>query len=186
MSPWFHRNRPTPSGSDRDIESLDADEIEVLDNLERVNAVYATGLMDTAARPDLDEIARQAAKALDAPVALMTLVDDHRQFFAGRFDDAADESEPRETPLDASYCKYVVMKGVPMEIADAQRDPLVRDNPATRDGVRSYLGVPLKNEEGQVLGSFCVVDRKPREWSAEDLDQLEDLAGAAMHLTSTS
>jgi GAF domain-containing protein len=165
----------------------DQDELDVLANLDRVNAVYATGLLDSEPRPEMEALARRAAEALHAPIGLMTLVDADRQYFAGRFDaDAdADASSSRETPLDVSYCKYVVSRKAPLEITDAQRDPLVRDNPATVvDGVRSYLGVPLRAADGSVLGSFCVVDRKTRDWTAEDLRNLEDLADTAMELAN--
>jgi GAF domain-containing protein len=167
---------------------LDQDEIDVLANLDRVNAVYATGLMDAEPRADIEALARQAAEALDAPIGLMTMVDADRQYFAGRFDaDAAtDGSSARETPLDVSYCKYVVARRAPLEITDAQRDPLVRDNPATvMDGVRSYLGVPLQAADGNVLGSFCVVDRRTRDWTKDDLRNLEGFADTAMELTSS-
>jgi GAF domain-containing protein len=163
---------------------MDQDEIDVLANLDRVRAVYATGLMDTEPRPEIEALARKAAEALDAPIGLMTLIDADRQYFAGRFDADAEPGSSRETPLDVSYCKYVVARKAPLEITDAQRDPLVRDNPGTvASGVRSYLGVPLKGEDGSVLGSFCVVDRKTREWTSEDLHDLEGFADQAMELT---
>jgi GAF domain-containing protein len=160
------------------------DEVQVLQNLERVNAVYATGLLDAPARPELDALTKDAAERLETPIALMTFIDGERQYFVGRYDRDGEPAAARETSLDVSYCKYVVMRDAPLEVTDATTDPLVRDNPATvEDGIRSYLGVPLRTAEGDVLGSFCVVDHRSRHWTAEDRRDLEAFAASAMELT---
>jgi GAF domain-containing protein len=160
------------------------DEVQVLQNLDRVNAVYATGLLDAPARPELDAITKDAAEQLETPIALMTFIDDHRQYFVGRYDRDGEPAAPRETSLDVSYCKYVVMRDAPLEVSDATDDPLVEDNPATvEDGVRSYLGVPLRTAGGDVLGSFCVVDHRPRHWTDANRRELQALADSAMELT---
>jgi GAF domain-containing protein len=157
------------------------DEAAVIENLDRVSALYATGLMDTAPRPDLDAVAQRAAERLGTPVGLMTLVDASRQYFIGHYDRRPDADTERETALDVSYCKHVVARDAPLEVRDATTDPLVSDNPVSQDGsVRSYLGVPLRTAEGHTIGSFCVVDDVPRTWTTDDRAQLERLAASAM------
>ncbi|MBV9951496.1 MAG: GAF domain-containing protein [Acidimicrobiia bacterium] len=164
-----------------DEERAGSDEAAVIENLDRVSALYATGLMETGPRPDLDAVARTAAERLGTPVGLMTLVDARRQYFIGHYDSREDTDAERETPLDVSYCKHVVARDAPLEVRDAKTDPVVRNNPVSQDGsVRSYLGVPLRTAEGHTIGSFCVVDDVPREWTTADRTQLEHLAESAM------
>jgi signal transduction histidine kinase len=89
-------------------------------------------------------------------------------------------AESRETPLSHSFCRHTVTTGEPLIIADAREHPLVRENLAIRDlNVIAYAGIPLLTDEGHVLGSFCVIDTKPRQWAEAELAILEDLASSA-------
>lgn len=162
---------------DVDVESF-------LSNLERLQAVQATGRMD-APSEELDELSRSAAAHLGAPIALVSLLDDERQYFAGQFfEEGVDETSDRlaaarQTSLDYSYCKHVVSQDNAFVVEDARDDDLVRDHLANTElGYRSYLGVPLRRG-GQVLGAFCVVDTGPRQWTDLDLETLEALAAQA-------
>lgn len=162
-------------------ERDDADTRSVLANLERVSALYGLGLLDGAARPELDELTRQAASRTGSPVALLSLVDADRQVFASSHGRTGLYASENETSLDYSYCKYVVGRDRPLAVTDAQRDPLVRENLATTErGVRAYLGVPLRTRSGHTVGAFCVVDDHPRVWSDADRAALESLATEAM------
>lgn len=135
--------------------------------------------MDSLTEESFDRLTRLASDFLNVPVALISLVDERRQFFKS----CVGLSEPlatiRETPLTHSFCKHVVTSHRPLIIEDAKLHTLVCDNPAVSEfGVRAYAGMPLVTDEGRVLGSFCVLDTKPRKWTKNELDTLKDLAGA--------
>jgi GAF domain-containing protein len=84
---------------------------------------------------------------------------------------------PDEEPLSYSYCKYVVAYDDVLAVQDSHTDPLVSHNLSTTiKGLRAYLGVPL-HSRGQTIGSLCVFDVKPRQWSADDLNNLFEVAG---------
>ncbi|MDX1495426.1 MAG: GAF domain-containing protein [Longimicrobiales bacterium] len=154
----------------------------ILADPSRLRALRATGLLDRDPSPSLDRLVRLASRILGAPVSLVSLVEADRQFFASQVGLIAPYSESRETPLSHSFCKQVVESGDALVITDALTDARVADNPAIQElHIRSYAGVPLTGEEdGHVLGSFCVIDDEPREWTQEELEILRDLADAAM------
>jgi class 3 adenylate cyclase len=152
-----------------------------LENADRLAAVRGTGLLYTPARPDLDRLTAEAARRLGTPMALVTLLDEHRQFWAGQYGLSGEVAEKRQTPVEYSFCRFVAAFSSPFRVTNAVNHPLVRDLPGvTVRGFRSYLGVPLTTREGQELGAFCVVDMEPRQWSADDEKVLEELAHQAM------
>ncbi|MCA2215371.1 SpoIIE family protein phosphatase [Wangella sp. NEAU-J3] len=133
------------------------------------------------AEPDeaFDRFAGLVKRLLGVPVALVSLVDDERQFFPGQAGLAEPWSGKRETPLSHSFCQHVVIEGRPKVYTDARRDAQVRDNLAIPDlGVVAYAGVPLTDADGRTLGSLCAIDTEPREWTATELAVLADLAAA--------
>ena len=151
---------------------------QALDDEGRLAALARSGLLDSLPTPGFDRLTRLASRLLRAPVSLVSLVDDHRQFFksAVGFDEGL-----RETPLSHSFCQYVVRSGAPFVVPDAKADERVQDNLAISElGVAAYAGVPLVTSTGDVLGSFCVIDTEPRAWTDEDLQLLEELAGSVV------
>ncbi|HMB53434.1 MAG TPA: GAF domain-containing sensor histidine kinase [Thermoanaerobaculia bacterium] len=145
---------------------------------ERLAALEASGLLDTAPEAAFDRLTRLAARLLDAPVALVSLVDDRRQFFKSCVGLSGLPAVRRETPLSHSFCQYVT-GGVPLIVEDAREHPLVKDNLAIEDlGVVAYAGFPVRDTQGRTLGSFCVIDTEPRQWSDDELEILEDLASS--------
>jgi GAF domain-containing protein len=131
------------------------------------------------AEPDeaFDRVASLVRLLLDVPVALVSLVDEERQFFPGQAGLAEPWSGKRETPLTHSFCQHVVMEGRPKVYSDARTDPQVRDNLAIPDlGVVAYAGMPLTDADGRVLGSLCAIDTEPRAWTPGELTVLRDLA----------
>lgn len=116
-----------------------------------------------------------------APTALISLVDEDRQFFKSALGLRSDIDEARETPLSHSYCKHVVDSGLPLTLDDARENELTRESLAIVDlDAISYCGVPIKDEDGHVLGSFCVLDSQPRGWTAEQVTMLQELAEMVM------
>ncbi|MEA3078387.1 MAG: hypothetical protein QOF60_3295 [Actinomycetota bacterium] len=147
----------------------------------RLAALRATGLLDSPAEENFDRLAKLAARLLGAPVALVSLVDDQRQFFKSAIGLAEPTATERETPLSHSFCQHVVTGGEPLVIPDSLDDDRVRGNLAiTGLGVRAYAGVPLVGDGGHVLGSFCVIDNEPHKWSDDDIEILEELAASVM------
>ncbi|GAC1432605.1 MAG: hypothetical protein NVSMB65_06250 [Chloroflexota bacterium] len=148
---------------------------------QRLAALRHAGLMDSPAEEAFDRLTRLAARVLHAPVSLVSLVDDNRQFFKSQTGLAEPWSSQRQTALSHSLCQYTVSSGQPLVVEDARSDPRVSSNRAVSDlGVVAYAGMPLTTETGQVLGSLCVIDHKPRAWTADELGLLGDLAAAVM------
>ncbi|MTD46508.1 GAF domain-containing protein [Conexibacter sp. W3-3-2] len=156
----------------------------VLAEPRRLAALAHTGLMDGQKDATLDRLARTAGKLLDAPMALVSLVDHERQVFACSIGLPSPWAELGQTPSDQSFCRHVVARRAPLVVEDARRHPDLRDNPSIHDlGVIAYLGIPLTTSEGIVLGSLCVIDHVPRVWSRSDVLAITDLAeAAALHL----
>jgi GAF domain-containing protein len=143
----------------------------------RLAGLARSGLMDSAPEEDFDRLTRLASRVIGAPVALVSLVDDHRQFFKSQTGLAEPWASRRETPLTHSFCQHVVTSDAPLVVTDAPADPLVRDNLAIPDlGVQAYAGFPIRLDDGTVLGSFCVIDSSPRQWTTEELEVIEDLS----------
>lgn len=145
----------------------------------RLRALTETGLMD-GTHETFDRLTRMAAALLDAPVSLLTAVDDRRQSFAGSAGLTGTLAEDGGTPLERSLCQHVVSDDAPLVVADARTHPRLRDNPAVLEGdVVAYAGVPVHDPDGHVLASFCVVDLVERRWTPAQLQVLHDLAATA-------
>ena len=148
---------------------------------QRLAVLIAANLLDTPAEVTFDRLTRLASTILKTPVALVSLVDHHRQFFKSSVGLPEPWATSRQTPLSHSFCQHVVSSNQTLSIADARIHPLLGDNLAIADlGVIAYLGIPLTTAEGYTLGSFCAIDTAPHEWSDEDVEILRDLAGLAI------
>ena len=147
----------------------------------RLAALRTVALLDTPAEEAFDRLSRLAIRFVNAPVALVTLIDEDRQFFKSCIGLPEPWNSRRETPLSHSFCQHNRIVGEALLIEDARRHPLFKDNLAIRDlRVVAYLGIPLVTFDGYVLGSFCVIDVQPRRWRQEELSVVQDLAAAVM------
>ncbi len=147
----------------------------------RLEALESTGLLDAPPSPALERLTRMTARLIGVPIAVVSLIDRDRQYFAASTGLPPAVAEAGETPLSHSFCQHVVASASPLVVADAVAHPLVHDNLAIVDfGVAAYAGFPLRGSEGETLGSLCVCDRSVREWTSTELDVLQDLAQAAM------
>jgi PAS domain S-box-containing protein len=154
---------------------------DVLADPGRLAAVHQTNLLDTPAEDAFDRVARMAARLLDVPIALVPLIEDDRQFFKACVGLPEPWASARQTPLSHSLCQHVLVARQPLAIGDTSRDPLARDNPLVRElGLAAYLGVPLIDASGYALGSMCVADHRPRDWTPDQVAILNDLAGLVM------
>ena len=143
----------------------------------RLAALYRYGILDTDPEPQFDRIVRLAARHFGMPMALTSLVDADRQWFKARvgFRDT-------QTPIEQSFCAVTIEQPGTMVIPDAQRDPRLRLYDAVTDDphIRFYAGSPLVTPDGHKLGTLCVLDSKPRVFTAEDEADLEDFAALVM------
>lgn len=149
---------------------------------ERLAAVRATGLLDTPAEEAFDRLADMAGKLLDAPFAFVTIVDTERSYWKSCIGVgiAGDNVTDRQNTVEESFCQYVVGSGEKLIVGDTTADPRTRGNPSIEAmGVQAWAGYPVLSPSGQVLGTFCVVDTRTREWTEQDERVLATLAEAA-------
>jgi diguanylate cyclase (GGDEF)-like protein len=146
-------------------------------NGERLQALDAEGLLGGAPQPIFDRFARLAARVAETPTALVSVVTDDRQIFAGLCGVVQPWADARETPLTHSFCQHVVANGAPLVVEDAREDPVLCSSLAISDlDVIAYAGFPIFAPSGHVLGSLCAIDARPRVWAIEHLEALADVA----------
>lgn len=175
MNPTTQPATAAPQPSPADPAPTPADAAEE----RRVAAVRATGLIGVEAGERIDRIARQASQITGAPLALVSLVDEHGQWNPGVWG----ENAPREAPRSLSMCSAAIETPEPFVIPDASKDPRWADMPgvSSEPNVRFYAGQPIDDGDGNLIGVLCVIDVVPREADAALLQALADLAVWARH-----
>ena len=146
---------------------------------DRLTVMASYGLDDLTGDDELQRTVDFAARLCDAPIALISLVEDERQRFLARTGIDVDE-----TPRPTSFCAHAMLEMAPMEVPDATLDPRFTDNPLVtgEPNIRFYAGAPLVSVEGAPLGSLCIIDTEPRPEGLTELqrDGLEVLARGVM------
>jgi len=143
----------------------------------KLEALLQTDLMDSGKEESFDRLTRLVSQALSVPVVLMSLVDERRQFFKSAQGLPEPWATRRETPLSHSFCQHVVEADAPLAVEDARNHPLVAHNRAIKDlGVIAYLGIPIHDPYGHVLGSLCAIDTEVHAWTDADITLLTDYA----------
>lgn len=144
----------------------------------RLQHLLALKILDTAPEARFDNITRLASEIFNKPVALMTLVSEDRQWFkSGCGFDTADSSR------EVSFCGHVVGEGQAMVVTDTRQDERFANNPlvtSEKQPIVFYAGAPLKTKNDLVLGTLCLIDHQPGEFSDAQLTQLERLAALVM------
>lgn len=143
------------------------------EELERQAALDRTGLLDTKPEERFDRYTRMACNAFRVPIALVSLVDENRQWFK-----SCQGLSASETSRSVSFCGHAILNSSLLVIEDASLDPRFSDNPlVTGDPhIRFYAGAPLHNSEGFRLGTLCLIDRVPRTFGEEDESLLREIA----------
>ena len=143
------------------------------DELRRLATLRALGLLDTPAEERFDRITRLAQRLFGVPIALVSLIDEDRQWFKSRQGLAV-----AETPREVAFCGHAIEGEGVMQVRDAEADPRFAGNPlvTAEPGIRFYAGCPIAAPDGSKLGTLCVIDREPRELSDADAQVLADLA----------
>jgi len=139
----------------------------------RLNTLRSLNILDTPAEERFDRLTRIAKRIFGVPIVLVSLVDENRQWFKSRVGLSVSE-----TPRDISFCGHAILSNEIFIIPDATKDGRFADNPLVVNGphIRFYAGCPLLSPNGSKLGTLCIMDRKPRSLSEEDLEILKDLA----------
>lgn len=139
---------------------------------DRLRALRSYQILDTKPEERFDELTQLAAIICGVPISLITLIDADRQWFKSKV--GLDLSE---TPRAQAFCTHAIMQPQMFEVPDATEDARFAKNPlVTGDpNIRFYAGAPLATSDGHLLGTMCVLDRKPRTLSAEQKTALEIL-----------
>lgn len=145
---------------------LPANEADRLANLDHLRILYSP------AEERFDRITRIVRRIFDAPIALVSLVSQDKQWFKSNQGLSANE-----TPREVSFCGHAILNKEPMVIQNAEKDPDFADNPLVTSGprIRFYAGCPIAYQ-GTPLGTLCVIDMVPREFKPSDVDTLKSLA----------
>jgi diguanylate cyclase (GGDEF)-like protein len=143
------------------------------DEAARLEALWGLHVLDTPAEERFDRLTRLARRLFGVPIALVSLVDEHRQWFKSR-----DGLDFAETPRDVSFCGHAISSDALFVVPDALQDARFASNPLVlgEPHVRFYAGCPLKAPGGQRIGTLCIMDRQPRQLEDGDLEALRDLA----------
>jgi GAF domain-containing protein len=146
---------------------------------ERLAALREYHILDTAAEQIYDDITALAAYLCDVPIAMISLVDESRQWFKSKLG-----LNQRETPRDVAFCAHAILQSEPLVVRDALKDARFADSAlVTRSPhIRFYAGFPLSSPEGFTLGTLCAIDRKPRQLAAEQKRAMLALARQVMAL----
>jgi sigma-B regulation protein RsbU (phosphoserine phosphatase) len=142
----------------------------------RIESLRSLDLLDTAPEDRFDRVTRLASGYFEVPISYVALVDRERQWFK-----SSQGLCFSETSRSASFCQYTIHRDEPLVIPDTHEHPLGRNHPLVvgEPFVRFYAGVPLTGPHGQKVGSFCLVDKKPRVFTEDDVKCLTAFAAIA-------
>lgn len=145
-----------------------------------VQASRRSGLLDSPSEAAFDRLTRLAATLLHAPISLVTVLDDTRQFYKSHYGLSEPLCSVRESAVEDSFCQFVVRDSQPLRVSNASvEEPFCHLRKSEDLEVGAYLGVPL-TLSGVPFGALCVIDRVPRAWDETDLSIVTDLAQAAI------
>jgi PAS domain S-box-containing protein len=149
---------------------------EALTSPSRLAALHNTGLLDTPEDERFDGFTRLAAQILGVPTVVISLIDSERQYFKS-VSSSIGALPHGWNALNVTFCQDVVARREAVVIPDTDKEPLIAGRQIR---AKAYLGVPLVNDEKQVLGTLSAMDYQPRAWSARDVDTLKALGSAVM------
>lgn len=144
----------------------------------RLKTLRSLNILDTPQEERFDRLTRMAKRLFDVPIALVSIVDEDRQWFKSCLGLSA-----TETPRDISFCGHSILGTEIFIIEDATKDHRFSDNPLVINDpkIRFYAGCPLRALDGSNMGTLCIIDTKPRTLNQDDLIALKDLASMAEH-----
>lgn len=145
-----------------------------VDEQDRLSQLRSLAILDTPPEERFDRVTRMARRLFGVPIALVSLVDENRQWFKSCFGLDVSETERR-----ISFCGHAILQKGALVVEDAMQDNRFHDNPLVtgEPHIRFYAGQPLRTLSGQGLGTLCIIDREARKFTEDDLLMLADLAG---------
>lgn len=143
------------------------------DEENRLDALYAYGILDTDADKAFDDLTELASFVCETPIALVSFVDRDRQWFKSKVG-----IEAEQTPRDVAFCAHAILGDDPLVVPDSHRDERFAANPLVtgEPNVRFYAGAPLITPDDHRIGTLCVIDHQPRELTAKQKSALQALA----------
>ncbi len=144
----------------------------------RLKVLWQYEVLDTVPEEVFDDLTELAARICEAPIALISLVDETRQWFKSKVGTTVNE-----TSRDVSFCAHAIRQSELFIVPDATKDERFANNPLVRSDpkIRFYAGAPLITPDGYALGTLCVIDKVPRELRP---DQKQALTILARHVVS--
>lgn len=145
-----------------------------LNEPQRLAALREYDILDSLPEPAYDAITRLASQICGTPISLITLIDQQRQWFKSNLG-----LDTQETPRNEAFCAHAILDpNSPLIVEDARLDERFMDNPITIGDphVVFYAGIPLVTPGGYPMGTLCVIDRKPKQLTTEQLQSLRDLS----------
>jgi GAF domain-containing protein len=145
----------------------------------RLAALREYRILDTAAEQTYDDITALAAYLCEVPIAMISLVDESRQWFKSKVG-----LNQEETPRDVAFCAHAILQSEPLIVRDALNDARFADSALVTRAphIRFYAGFPLSTPEGFALGTLCAIDRKPRQITPAQKTAMQALARQVMAL----
>jgi len=143
------------------------------DEQARLETLRSLSILDTPPEERFDRLTRMARRLFGVPIALVSLIDENRQWFKSCFGLSVSE-----TSRDISFCGHAILGNDLFIIPNTIEDERFADNPLVLNDpfIRFYAGCPLNAPNGRKLGTLCIIDRQPRSFGKEDLEALQDLA----------
>lgn len=150
-----------------------------LDDPARLRELHRLKVLDTADEKFFDDVTRMAADLCEAPIALISLIDEKRQWFKSRFG-----TDIRETPRELAFCAQTLDLSRPMVVPDASMDPRFQNHPYVLYDpmIRFYAGAPLVTASGHTVGTLCVIDSVPKSISPLQIEQLVFMAAQVVEM----
>lgn len=152
---------------------MEAQRVISSNDRDRVEALQKYQILDTEPEQAFDDLTLLASFICKTPIAMVSLIDENRQWFKSKIGMKASE-----TPRDIAFCSVAIQHPEVMVVPDTLQDERFRDNPfvTSEPKIRFYAGAPLINEDGYALGTLCVIDQAPREMTGDQKEALQALS----------